>query len=50
MGLSEEDIQDASLRLQGLPLSQHQAFPETQVTNGIIESGSLIEIPAVNQY
>ncbi|MCC4784092.1 D-serine ammonia-lyase [Vibrio lentus] len=46
VGLSEEDIQDASLRLQRFAPYLAQAFPETQVTNGIIES-ELIEIPAM---
>ncbi|MFA0551306.1 D-serine ammonia-lyase [Vibrio splendidus] len=46
VGLSEEDIQDASLRLQRFAPYLAQAFPETQVTNGIIES-ELIDIPAM---
>ncbi|MEZ9290348.1 D-serine ammonia-lyase [Vibrio lentus] len=46
VGLSEEDIQDASLRLQRFAPYLAQTFPETQVTNGIIES-ELIDIPAM---
>ncbi|MFA0502871.1 D-serine ammonia-lyase, partial [Vibrio sp. 10N.222.46.A1] len=46
VGLSEEDIQDASLRLQRFASYLAKAFPETQVTNGIIES-ELIDIPAM---
>ncbi|MFA0310140.1 D-serine ammonia-lyase [Vibrio splendidus] len=46
VGLSEHDIQDASLRLQRFAPYLAKAFPETHVTNGIIES-ELIDIPAM---
>lgn len=43
VGLSEDDIQDASLRLQRFAPYLAKAFPETQVTDGIIES-ELVDI------
>ncbi|TCV23817.1 D-serine ammonia-lyase [Vibrio crassostreae] len=46
VGLDGEDIHDASLRLQRFAPYLAQAFPETQVTNGIIES-ELIDIPTM---
>ncbi|MEZ9567582.1 D-serine ammonia-lyase [Vibrio splendidus] len=46
VGLSEQDIHDASLRLQRFAPYLVKAFPETHVTNGIIES-ELIDIPAM---
>ncbi|MFA0115066.1 D-serine ammonia-lyase [Vibrio sp. 10N.261.46.E11] len=46
VGLSEEDIQDASLRLQRFAPYLAKAFPETQVTDGIIES-ELVDIPSM---
>ncbi|MEZ9743827.1 D-serine ammonia-lyase [Vibrio splendidus] len=46
VGLSEQDIHDASLRLQRFASYLVKAFPETHVTNGIIES-ELIDIPAM---
>ncbi|MCF7502805.1 D-serine ammonia-lyase [Vibrio sp. L3-7] len=46
VGLGEQDIHDASLRLQRFAPYLAKAFPETHVTNGIIES-ELIDIPAM---
>ncbi|CAK3519191.1 D-serine ammonia-lyase [Vibrio crassostreae] len=46
VGLSEDDIQDASLRLQRFAPYLAKAFPETQVTDGIIES-ELVDIPSM---
>lgn len=46
VGLGENDIHDASLRLQRFVPYLAQVFPETQVTNGIIES-ELVDIPAM---
>ncbi|WP_123296507.1 D-serine ammonia-lyase [Vibrio crassostreae] len=46
VGLGENDIHDASLRLQRFAPYLAQVFPETQVTNGIIES-ELVDIPAM---
>ncbi|PMG56627.1 D-serine ammonia-lyase [Vibrio splendidus] len=46
VGLGEQDIHDASLRLQRFAPYLVKAFPETHVTNGIIES-ELIDIPAM---
>ncbi|MFA0025701.1 D-serine dehydratase, partial [Vibrio sp. 10N.261.49.A5] len=42
----EEDIQDASVRLQRFAPYLAKAFPETQATNGIIES-ELVDIPSM---
>ncbi|PTQ04269.1 D-serine ammonia-lyase [Vibrio sp. ZF 223] len=46
VGLDEKDIHDASLRLQRFAPYLAKAFPETQVTNGIIES-ELVETPSM---
>ncbi|WP_210459067.1 D-serine ammonia-lyase [Vibrio crassostreae] len=46
VGLSEDDIQDASLRLQRFAPYLAKVFPETQVTDGIIES-ELVDIPSM---
>ena len=44
VGLDEKDIHDASLRLQRFAPYLAKAFPETQLSNGIIES-ELVDIP-----
>ncbi len=46
VGLGDKDIHDASLRLQRFAPYLAKAFPETQITNGIIES-ELIDILAM---
>jgi len=46
VGLGEQDIHDASLRLQRFAPYLAKAFPETQATNGVIES-ELIDIPSM---
>lgn len=44
VGLDEKDIHDASLRLQRFAPYLAKAFPDTQLSNGIIES-ELVDIP-----
>ena len=46
VGLDEKDILDASLRLQRFAPYLAKAFPETQISNGIIES-ELVDIPSM---
>ncbi|CDU15478.1 D-serine dehydratase [Vibrio coralliirubri] len=46
VGLGEQDIHDASMRLQRFAPYLAKAFPETQATNGIIES-ELVDIPSM---
>lgn len=46
VGLDEKDIHDASLRLQRFAPYLAIAFPETQLSNGIIES-NLVDIPTM---
>lgn len=46
VGLDEKDILDASLRLQRFAPYLAKAFPETQLSNGIIES-ELVDIPTM---
>ncbi len=46
VGLDEKDILDASLRLQYFAPYLAKAFPETQLSNGIIES-DLVDIPTM---
>lgn len=46
VGLDEKDIHDASLRLQRFAPYLAIAFPETQLSNGIIES-ELVDIPTM---
>ncbi|PMN99347.1 serine dehydratase [Vibrio sp. 10N.222.54.B6] len=46
VGLGEKDIHDASMRLQRFAPYLAKAFPETQATNGIIES-ELVDIPSM---
>lgn len=46
VGLDDKDILDASLRLQRFAPYLAKAFPETQLSNGIIES-ELVDIPTM---
>ncbi|ENA3448233.1 D-serine ammonia-lyase [Yersinia enterocolitica] len=46
VGLSQQDVADAEARLQRFAPYLCQAFPETQKTNGIIES-DIVAIPAM---
>ncbi|MEC7940491.1 MAG: D-serine ammonia-lyase [Pseudomonadota bacterium] len=46
VGLDEKDILDASLRLERFAPYLAKAFPETQISNGIIES-ELVDIPSM---
>ncbi|WP_373944947.1 D-serine ammonia-lyase [Vibrio chagasii] len=46
VGLDEKDILDASLRLQRFAPYLAKAFPETQLSDGIIES-ELVDIPTM---
>lgn len=46
VGLSQKDVADAEARLQRFAPYLCQAFPETQKTNGIIES-DIVAIPAM---
>ena len=46
VGLTEHDVQDAHARLTRFAPYLAQAFPETAVTGGIIES-ELVAIPAM---
>lgn len=46
VGLDEKDILDASLRLRRFAPYLAKAFPETQLSNGIIES-ELVDIPTM---
>ncbi|KFD23508.1 D-serine ammonia-lyase [Yokenella regensburgei] len=48
VGLTDADVQDAHARLERFAPYLAQAFPETAVTNGIIES-ELVAIPAMQR-
>ncbi|MDY4281089.1 MAG: D-serine ammonia-lyase [[Pasteurella] mairii] len=48
VGLTEKDVKDAAMRLTRFAPYFCKAFPETQKTNGILES-EVIEIPAMKR-